>query len=59
MVGFAKLWIIKGTRTFENSTGLLSGLSKKEIDFLNEEILQIDLENKNVKTTTTNLSYDF
>ena len=21
MVGFAKLWIIKGTRTFENSTG--------------------------------------
>jgi sulfide:quinone oxidoreductase len=59
MVGFAKLWIIKGTRTFENSTGLLSGLAKKEIDFLNEEILQIDLENKNIKTTTQNLSYDF
>ena len=59
MVGFAKLWIIKGTRTFENSTGSLDGLAKKEIDFLNEEILQIDLENKNVKTTTKNLSYDF
>jgi len=59
MVGFAKLWIIKGTRTFENSTGLLSGLVKKEIDFLNEEILHIDLENKNIKTTTQNLSYDF
>ena len=59
MVGFAKLWIIKGTRTFENSTGLLTGLAKKEIDFLNEEILQIDLKNKNIKTTTTNLSYDF
>jgi sulfide:quinone oxidoreductase len=59
MVGFAKLWIIKGTRTFENSTGSLAGLSKKEIDFLNEEILQIDLENKNIKTTTKNLSYDF
>lgn len=59
MVGFAKLWIIKGTRTFENSTGSLTGLAKKEINFLNEEILQIDLENKNVKTTTQNLSYDF
>lgn len=59
MVGFAKLWIIKGTRTFENSTGSLSGLAKKGIDFLNEEILQIDLENKNVNTTTQNLSYDF
>ncbi len=59
MVGFVKLWIIKGTRTFENSTGLLTGLAKKEIDFLNEEINQIDLENKNIKTTTKNLSYDF
>jgi len=59
MVGFAKLWIIKGTRTFENSTGLLTGLIKKEIDFLNEEILQIDLENKNIKTSTKNLSYDY
>lgn len=59
MVGFVKLWIIKGTRTFENSTGSLNELTKKEIDFLNEEILQIDLENKNIKTTTKNLSYDY
>jgi len=59
MVGFAKLWIIRGTRTFENSTGLLNGLTKKQIDFLNEEILQIDLENKGIKTTTQNLSYDY
>ncbi len=59
MVGFAKLWIIKGTRTFENSTSSLTGLAKKEINFLNEEILQIDLENKNIKTSTKNLSYDF
>ena len=59
MVGFAKLWIIKGTRTFENSTGSLSGLAKKDVDFINEEILQIDLENKNIKTSTKNLSYDY
>ena len=59
MVGFAKLWIIKGTRTFENSTGSLTGLAKKEIDFLNEEILHIDLENKSVQTTTNYIEYDF
>lgn len=59
MVGFAKLWIINGTRTFENSTGSLTGLTKKEIGYLNEEILAIDLENKKVTTTNQNISYDF
>ena len=59
MVGFAKLWIIKGTRTFENSIGSLNELTKKDINFLKEEILQIDLQNKNIKTTTKILSYDF
>ena len=59
MVGFAKLWIIKGTRTFENSTGSLNELTKKEITFLKEEVLQINLQNKNIKTTTKILSYDF
>ena len=59
MVGFAKLWIIKGTRTFENSIGSLNELTKKEINFLNEEVLQIDLQNKNIRTTTEILPYDF
>jgi len=59
MVGFAKLWIINGTRTFENSIGSLNELRKKEINFVKEEILKIDLQNKNIQTTTKNLSYDF
>jgi len=59
MIGFAKLWIIKGTRTFENSIGSLNELTKKDINFLKEEILQIDLQNKNIKTTTKILPYDF
>jgi sulfide:quinone oxidoreductase len=59
MVGFAKLWIIQGTRTFENSIGSLNELAKKGINFLKEEVLQIDLQNKNVKTTTKILPYDF
>lgn len=59
MVGFAKLWIMKGIRTFENSIGSLNQLIKKEINFLKEEIIQIDLQNKKIKTTTKILSYDF
>ena len=34
-------------------------LSKKEINFIQDEILAIDLQNKNVKTTSQNISYDF
>ncbi|KFM14365.1 Pyridine nucleotide-disulfide oxidoreductase protein [Marine Group I thaumarchaeote SCGC AAA799-D11] len=59
MVGFAKLWIINGTRTFENSIGHLNELEKKAINFLKDEILSIDLQNKNVKTKQQNISYDF
>ncbi len=59
MVVFAKLWIITGTRTFENSIGSLNELSKKEINFIKDEILTIDLQNKNVKTKLQNISYDY
>lgn len=59
MVGFAKLWIINGTRTFENSIGSLKKLSKKEINFIKDEIVKIDLENKNVKTISQNIQYDY
>jgi sulfide:quinone oxidoreductase len=59
MVGFAKLWIINGTRTFENSTGSLNELQKKEIDFIKDEILSINLEEKNVTTKTKEISFDF
>ena len=59
MVGFAKLWIINGTRTFENSVGSLNELSKKEIDFIKDEIIKIDLENKIVQTKSQNIQYDF
>ncbi|MCV0365719.1 MAG: NAD(P)/FAD-dependent oxidoreductase [Nitrosopumilus sp.] len=59
MVGFAKLWIINGTRTFENSIGSLNKLLKKEINFIKDEILKIDLQNKNVKTISHNVSYDY
>ncbi len=59
MVGFAKLWIINGTRTFENSIGSLNELSKKEIDFVKDEILSINFKNKNVETKSQTISFDF
>ncbi len=59
MVGFAKLWIINGTRTFENSIGSLNELPKKEINFIKEEILEINFQNKNIKTKSQNITFDF
>jgi sulfide:quinone oxidoreductase len=59
MVGFAKLWIINGTRTFENSIGSLNELRKKEINFIKEEITKINLHNKNIEIGNGILSYDF
>ena len=59
MVGFAKLWIINGTRTFENSTGSLSELQKKEIDFIKDEIISINLKNKNIEIKSQTISFDF
>ena len=59
MVGFTKLWIINGTRTFENSIGSLNELSKKEINFIKEEILEINSKNKTIKTNSQNIEFDF
>lgn len=59
MVGFTKLWIINGTRTFENSTASLNALTKKEINFIKDEVSVIDLQNKIVKTLNQMIPYDF
>ena len=59
MVGFAKLWIISGSRTFENSTGSLNNLPKKGINFLKDEITQLNLENKTIQTKSQSVPYDF
>ena len=59
MVGFAKLWILNGTRTFENSTASLNALTKKQINFIKDEVSLIDHQNKFVKTLSHTLAYDF
>ena len=59
MVGYAKLWIMNGTRTFENSIGSLNELPKKQINFVKDEIIEINLKNNFVKTKFENISFDF
>ena len=59
MVGYAKLWIMNGSRTFENSIGSLQELPKKQIGFLKDEIIEIDTKNNFVKTTSEKISFDF
>jgi sulfide:quinone oxidoreductase len=59
MVGYAQLWIMNGTRTFENSIGSLNELPKKQINFIKDEIIEINPENNFVKTKSENIPFDF
>ena len=59
MVGYAKLWIMNGTRTFKNSIGSLNELPKKQINFIKDEIIEINSKNNFVKTKSDNISFDF
>ncbi len=59
MVGFTKLWIMNGTRTFEDSTVSLQNLIKYDIDFIQEEVVSIDFTTHRVHTTEQSIRYDF
>lgn len=59
MVGFAKLWIIRGMRTFAESTAPLRNLAGRSIDFVKAEVKRIDLEAGRVETTGGRLNYDY
>ena len=59
MVGYAKLWIMNGTRTFENSIGSLNELPKKQINFIKDEIIEINYNDNFVKTNSEDISFDF
>lgn len=59
MMDLVKLWIIKGTRQFETSKRPLQSLTKKGIEFVNEQVISIDSNNKKVKTTIRDFRYDY
>jgi sulfide:quinone oxidoreductase len=53
------LWISMGIREPDHARRPLKLLEKKKIRFLNEEVLSIDLANRQVKTTNHVLNYDY
>ncbi|TSA16735.1 MAG: NAD(P)/FAD-dependent oxidoreductase, partial [Nitrosopumilales archaeon] len=59
MMDLVKLWILNGTRDFEYSKKPLQTITKKGIDFINEEIIKINPQNKTVTTKSKELSYDY
>ena len=59
MMDLVKLWIIKGTRQFDTSKRPLRSVTKKGIDFVNETAVAIDTNQKKVRTTTREFSYDY
>jgi sulfide:quinone oxidoreductase len=59
MMDLVKLWIIKGTRQFETSKRPLQSVTKKGIEFVNEQVISIDPNQKRVKTQNRELPYDY
>ncbi len=59
MMDLVKLWILNGTREFEFSKRPLKPITKKGIDFINEEVVKIDPQKKTVSTKLRELPYDY
>ena len=59
MMDLVKLWIIKGTRKFETSKRSLDLITRKGIEFLNEEVIKIEPQKQTVVTSTRRIFYDY
>ena len=59
MMDLVKLWIIKGTRKFETSKRPLNSITRKGIEFLNEDVIKIEPQKQTVVTSTRKISYDY
>jgi sulfide:quinone oxidoreductase len=59
MMDLVKLWIMTGAREFETSKRLLENVTKKGIEFVNEQVVKIDTQNKIVRTSYRSLHYDY
>lgn len=53
------LWLMMGWREPRQITRDLNFLSRKGIEYVNDNVLKIDLANRIVKTKTKDLAYDF
>jgi sulfide:quinone oxidoreductase len=59
MMDLVKLWIINGTREFELSKRPLESVTKKGIEFVNEDVMKIDPVGKFIRTKYRQFHYDF
>ena len=59
MMDLVKLWIINGTREFELSKRPLESITKKGIEFVNEDVMKIDPIGKLVRTKYRQFHYDY
>ena len=59
MMDLVKLWIMTGSREFEKSKRPLEGVTRKGIEFINENVTKVDLQNKIVRTSYRRLHYDY
>ncbi len=53
------LWVLTGKREISGISRDFQLLEKKGIQYINAEVQNIDVENKQVKTSLKNISYDF
>ena len=58
-VGTSKLWVMLGKRTVESCEKEISLIEKKGIKFINDEVVDINTEEKKVFTTTNYFKYDY
>src|ERR671922_1540291 len=49
MMGLVKLWILEGSRRLEESQTPLDGLNAKGIEYLNDEVVKIDIAQNRVQ----------
>lgn len=60
IMGLVNLWILSGNRRLEDSKVSLNKLNNKGIEFLNEDIIQLDLNKKTVTTKSNKkVEYDY
>jgi sulfide:quinone oxidoreductase len=59
MMDLVKLWIINGTREFELSKRPLENVTKKGIEFVNEDVMKIDPIGKLIRTKYRQFHYDY
>jgi len=58
-MGLTKLWILNGSRRVGENAGNRTALNNRGIDFIETEVVGIDIGNKKVRLRSQEMTYDF